>query len=96
MTGNFPLPLCALLVALRSVVLSLVLWHVWVAVSPRGTKVENSRLMAVNRAQWLFGCSQARFQLSNAHSMTFQLAGTSEIWVRAGFEAFGSSELQIN
>ena len=66
----------------------LVFWSVWVAMSsPRGAKIQNSRLMDVIRALLLFECCHARSQLENAHIITFQLVRTAEIWVRDGFGA---------
>ena len=77
-----------LLVVLRGAVLVLAFWSVWVAMSsPRGTKIQNSRLMDVIRALLLFECCGARSQLENAHSINFQLVRTAEIWVRDGFGA---------
>ena len=80
-TSGYP----GLLVTLRDVKPVLASGGGWVASSPRSTKFENSRLVAVNRAQWLSGCSQARSQLSNAQNFTFQLVRTAELWVRVGF-----------
>ena len=52
--------------------------------SPRGTNIQNSRLMDVIRALLLFECCGARSQLENAHIIIFQLARSGEIRVRDG------------